>query len=324
MLFIKLKLHVFVIFLFTIPSFSFGQCYDVYKNSVKCAGVEDSMLLYKNALTVYNYYENNPFYQKINSYEILNDVDRINIFEKLKDARKTFFDIRREVSKIKGNSKRLPKLSDISFGQYYQKINNYRFYQRELENQIVNLGAPITLYDIRIAPVVVNEYKCLDSGSAHLGDIVNIPIYIPVTVKPVSMLSAEEKELRNKILHLKTEEPITASNQSSINITDNIIGGNQHENYDGQQQFASRSQSSTNTNDQNIVLDGFGVPVYYRNQYGGASIIGFMNNRKFKRIRPVQYKEYVVPKIVQELLENDDRLNTWFKINYGDYFLAIY
>jgi hypothetical protein len=147
------------------------------------------------------------------------------------------------------------------------------------------------LYDSRIYPFVVNEYKCEDKSSIYFGDIVNIPLYVPVVVKPFSMLTDEEKKSRVAILNKK--------NPSNLNIVSN--------------------SEKTNINFDNEYNYRKGSAVFYFNNAGSGSIIGFMNAGVFRKVRKEEYKEFVVMKYAQDFLENEERLNSWLKHQYGGY-----
>lgn len=51
-----------------------------------------------------------------------------------------------------------------------------------------------------------------------------------------------------------------------------------------------------------------------------GGLLGFMNNRKFIKIKPYQYISYAVPKWVQEIIEDNNKLTVYLKSKYGDYF----
>lgn len=63
------------------------------------------------------------------------------------------------------------------------------------------------------------------------------------------------------------------------------------------------------------------TPFYVYNYYGSGALIGFINNRKFIKIKPEEYKFYVVPLWAQKILENDTELNMLLKQKYGGYIL---
>jgi hypothetical protein len=265
-----------------------------------------------------------------------------------------------------------PNYKDITYRDYYQEIDEYRFYQRELENQIVNKESPAPIYDNRVCPVVVNEYKCLDSTSVFFGDIVNIPLYIPVIVKPASMLTSAEKITREEILKneynipsppkkekqlakapapvkvitqtpqtiVKTEAPsmpIKIAPVETVGITKPEIVKTELKSIPVKQlpvaaaveiPVATKPEPKTiaaiaSTPVEKPILDRKGLPVYYFNGAGSGSIIGFMNNGNFRKVRKEEYQELMVMKYAQDLLENEDRFKTWLRIQYGGYCVAV-
>ena len=194
------------------------------------------------------------------------------------------------------------------------------------------MAAPASIYDLRIAPIVVNEYKCLDSNNVHFGDMVNIPLYIPVAVKPVALLTPAEVVLRNEILDKKPVPVVEEKEEQPIAVTVQPI--EQPVAIVEKEEVKIETQSQARKTVENPIpetipssvvakpADYIGIPLYYKNDYGGASIIGFLNNRKLIKIRPEDYKAYGVPKFAQELLENEEQLAKWFKMKYGEYCLA--
>jgi len=283
---------------------SFSQCRDAYGNNVECPTENDSLALYNNALKVFNFYENNRAYIKTRSQEVLSNSEREGVFDMLYEARRMFSVIRREVAKIEASKfsvgKTNKKYKDITYAQYYQYIDEYRFYQRELENQIVNSNAPVPIYDVRICPIVVNEYKCIDSSSEYYGDIVNLPLYVPVTVKPYMLLTADELLLRNQILHIipkidsvKKKEP--------------------------PRRFAVKREYKIEYGGK--VVNGY--PVYAINEYGSGALIGFMVNGKFRKIHASEYTKYAVPVYAQKILEDDEVLNKLLQVKFGGYYKGL-
>lgn len=277
----------------------YSQCVDVFGSRIDCPTESDSLVLYQNALQVYDFYEKNPSYEKTRSAEIMNDSEKREVFDMLFQARKMFFVIRKEVAKMPSKfsaGKPKPKYVDIDFKNYYQEIDEYRFYQRELENQIINKNAPVPMYDLRICPIIVNEYKCVDSTSEYYGDLVNIPLYIPVVVKPYLLLTADEHLLRNEILHIipkplpKEEKRIAVKRTYKVNV-DNI--------------------------------DQKGYPVYMAYQYGGGALIGFLVNGRFRKIKPYEYKMFAVPPYAQKCLEDNEQLDKMLKLKFGGYYKGL-
>jgi len=289
-----MKAYLVILMMWT--SSAFCQCYDIYGKKVNCPNMDDSLIIYHNALKVFEFYNNNKSYKKLRTIEVKTDNEKRDVYEMLESARNSFYAIRKEFSTRKiidtSNVKR-PKYIDITYDQYYHKIDGYRFYQRELENQIINSVAPISIYDFRIIPFVVNEYKCVDSTSSFFGDLVNLPLYLPVMVKPVSLLTPEEIIEKNELLHIEITKSLvpTIVNTAVVEI---------HQ----------KKSSSIG-----------GTPVYLYNRTGSSSIIGFLDNRIFRKIRPEEYKEFVVMKYAQEFLQNNDMVEKFVKSRYGEYYV---
>jgi hypothetical protein len=64
----------------------------------------------------------------------------------------------------------------LPFGEYARPISPERFEQREIESQIINPAAPMSMYDTRIQPDTVYLYKQRTKGGLA-PDLVSIPGY---------------------------------------------------------------------------------------------------------------------------------------------------
>jgi len=284
-----------------------AQCRDIYGHKVECPTMDDSLVVYNNALKVYEYYENNPSYSKTRSQELMTKDEKRRVYELLEQARRMFYIIRREIAKLTAEEKKYNKetkpkqeYKDVTFKEYYSEIDEFKFYQRELENQIVNLNAPASLYDNRIAPILINEYRNIDSNDIYFGDLVNLPLYIPVVVKPYLLLTSAELKVRNEILHiLPSIEP-----PKEPKVIRHMVKRD------------------------SIKLDTFnisnGSPIYAFNEYGSGALIGFLINRKFKKIEPKDYDEYAVPSFARKLLMDDKALDKMLRIKFGSYYLGLH
>ena len=278
---------------------SCAQCKDFFNNKVDCPTLDDSLIVYNNAILVYEYYENNKSYIKSRSQELVTISDKTNIYQSLEDAKRMFFVIRKELKNMSNNDKKFLdakpsiKYKDITFKDYYQEIDEYRFYEREMENQIININAPIPMYDTRIAPILINEYKNIDSSDVYFGDLVNLPLYIPVIVKPYSLLTSTELALRNQLLKIVPNNVIRHSIKRELVKAENNIPTN-------------------------------GSPIYAYSSFGSGALIGFLVNRKFVKISPLKYEIYAVPFFAIELLKNDQELDKMLKIRFGGYYLGLY
>lgn len=293
--------NAIIAILLSFASSAKGQCVDAYGEPVPCPNDNDSLTVYSNALTVYQFYENSPLYERTRSREIITPDDKRDVFESLREARRMFYIIRREVAAMPVDKKYAAGSAkkgyvDIPYGRYYQEVDDYRFYQRELENQILNSDAPMSLYDTRISPIVVNEYRCRDTNSVYFGDVVNLPLYIPVVVKPYMLLTSTELELRNTILKIaplaKAEIPTT---RMMIKKTVTVKRTTQYQ----------------------------GTPIYIVNSYGSGALIGFMAGRTFTKIKPGDYLNYAVPPFGQQILQDDAILKKLLRQKFGGFFEKI-
>ncbi len=283
--------------------FANAQCIDAYGIDVDCPTKEDSLVVYNNALKVYDYYENNKSYQKITTKDIASKNDKKELYNDLSQARRLFTIIRRELHKIKESEKKFTagivnsKYIDITYSQYYQEIDEFRFYQRELENQIININAPISIYDIRISPIIVNTYKNIDTSDVHFNDLVNIPLYVPVVVKPFDLLTDNEINERNSILKIEKKRNVIKREDVKLEVV--------------------RDRMKAITIPENY------LPVYYYNEYGSGCIIGFFVNRKFRKLVTSEYEKFAVPNYARQLLNDNVALNKYLKIKFGDYYIEI-
>lgn len=295
----------YILFLCCIINFRFAnaQCIDAYGIDVDCPTKEDSLVVYNNALKVYDYYENNKSYLKTSTKDIASKNDKKELYNDLNQARRLFTIIRRELHKIQESEKKFTagivnsKYIDITYSQYYQEIDEFRFYQRELENQIININAPISIYDIRISPIIVNTYKNIDTADVHYNDLVNIPLYVPVVVKPFDLLTDNELNERNSILKIEKKRNVIKREDVKLEVV--------------------RDKMKAITIPENY------LPVYYYNEYGSGCIIGFFVNRKFRKLVPSEYEKFAVPNYARQLLQDNVALNKYLKIKFGEYYIEI-
>lgn len=313
----RLLLLAFVV----IPMLGKSQCKDVYNTSVDCPTQADSLVLYNNAVKVYEFYENNKSYIKTKSEELITSYQKKEVFEMLHTARKMFFIIRKELANAKPDP-RFPDIKppkgykDITYKDYYSTIDEYRFYQKELENQIVNSDAPAPLYDSRVGPILINVYQNTDSSSMYFGDLVNIPLYIPIVVKPFALLTEKELQLRNEILHIVPK--ITPAIEPKAIAVKTII----------------RSEVKKDSiipitikNDTVQIIPGDyldGTPVYAYNEYGSGAIVGYFYKRRLRKIRPEEYLRYAIPAWAKKILADEKEFEKMMKIRFGSYYIGSY
>jgi hypothetical protein len=281
-----------------------AQCFDVYNSKTECPTMADSLTLYNNALKVINFYETNPNYARTSSEKIEGAYDKLKIFQDLVDARRMFKVIR---SAIPFNNK---NFKDFTFKEYYTEVDEYRFYQRELENQLLNRDAPASLYDFRISPVLINKYSNINENDIYYGDLVNIPLYAPVVVKPFMLLTDSELVLRNAFLNIPNTKPTIAIISAPIKQQPTPI-----------ERKVKIASPALVENKPKIKYNIYS-PVYYFEDpaLGGPALIGFMNYGIFVRIRPEDYTYFAVPKWAQRFLEDSTKLDKFLRNIFGEYY----
>jgi hypothetical protein len=92
----------------------------------------------------------------------------------------------------------LTGLRPVPLNEYYQPVDNNKFYQRELAYGILDTNSPMVLYDRRIQPTTIRQYGNNDLSSPIAGDIAVMGMYDPLSITPWDMLTDAEKKLRVK------------------------------------------------------------------------------------------------------------------------------
>jgi hypothetical protein len=305
---------------------SYSQCLDVYDRPCDCPTENDSLVVYNNALKVYEFYEKNPDYVKLNTKRLRTKKDVVDCFYSLEDAVDSFrilYQLRERVL----NGEELPSVllprgnKNISVSDYYTYIDQYTFYQRELENGILNTSSPFPIYDIRIAPLVMNFYENRYSYDEFNGDYVNIALYIPVTVKPYKLLTDSERTERQKILNgiipkkkniskvvspVKIQKTQRVTSDSTLLKSASIV-------------YVPPTIQKTFTKPPSTA-----IPMYIYNSTGGGTLFGYIVGRKFRKFLPTDEYYWTLPKWVKELLNNDIELEKYLKIKLGGFYEGIY
>jgi hypothetical protein len=342
-----MKIIFKVVFLLCLSLNCFPQCLDFFGRNVDCPTENDSLAVYNNSLKVYEFYEKNPDYVKIKSVRFKTNQDVLNCFYSLQDAVKEFkqrFELRERVL----NGENIPSVllprngKNIPLSDYYVSIDDYRFFQRELENGILNTKSPFPLYDYRIAPLVVNSYENRYGKNEFNGDFVNIALYIPVTVKPYRLLTEEEKKEREiilkgvispNIIKPKTvDKKITPLTELKRITNDTTILPTANIEY-------TLPTINKQIKDTTIVLvdtmkivtvakfkpiPSGAIPIYYYNSWGNSWFIGHMVGRKFRKFQPGDEFYWVLPKSIKDFLMNDEAIKFYLEQIYGKYYDGIY
>lgn len=301
---------------------SSAQCLDVYGHSIECPTIDDSLVIYNNSLKVYSYFENNKEYKKISSIRLNSRIDVTKCFYRLDSSLDNFKMLWQQRERMLAGEKLdilMPRGGEnIEVELYYQRVDDYKFYQREFENGILNTTSPFPMYDIRIAPLVINKY-INNYGTNFNADEVEIALYIPVTVKPYILLTEEEIKLREKILGVKPK--YVNSNifpkRKMIMRKDSLV---------------KPMYALTHTKKDSVLApspytyplfqENFTNPIYASNGYTSC-LIGWMIGRKFRRIKPKEYAQFAVPLYGRELLENEKELDKTLRIKFGEYYQGL-
>jgi len=295
------------------------DCVDIFGNDCECPTSEDSILVYENSLKVYEFYERNEYYKKIKIKKIVTEKDVYDCFQKLDSAYRAFMSmwmLRERYLKGEKVDVLMPRGGkNIPIAEYFEKVDEYRFYQREFECGILNTSSPFPVYDIRIAPLYINTYRNHTSDDVFNGDEVQIAMYMPVTVKPFMFLTEKELEIRNKVLmgtsRSKKVKKVVPEVAKIINkdTTPVVVKAKPLT-----IKFSENGLVKKDTT-YKIVPESEGVPVYYSNGITG-SLIGFLSNKGvFTRIDKSQYK--YIHKFAVDLLQDIDKLKKELKIKFG-------
>jgi len=141
----------------------------------------DSTNVYDNALKVYDYFKNKK-YKEVHNTDLINE-GRDNAFTSL-DALNNAY---QQISKNRGNN--------IT---YRKNIDKNKFMQRENAYDLLDLNAPMQLFDRRIVPTKRVGFQNQDKNDILYGEAVNMLMYDPIAVKPISKMTLEEKLEREK------------------------------------------------------------------------------------------------------------------------------
>jgi hypothetical protein len=179
-----------------------GRCVSINKK----ATAQDSLDLYNNAVALEKFYKSNRYKSKQLPLPV-------HGWEELKNARK---DQKRHGSVNNKNE-------NLNFKDYYNQVDDYRFYQRDIPidgrgTALINTDAPMALYDSRIKPNKFTEYKHIPtkaetkainkwlttgnkkypSKAGYGHDLAGVYGYDPLSVKPSHLLTDKEVKERFK------------------------------------------------------------------------------------------------------------------------------
>lgn len=327
-----MKLLSTILLLLIVNIISAQKCYDIYERPSDCATENDSLVVYNNALKIYEFYEKNPDYVKLKSVRLKTKQEVLNCFYQLENAVDSFIALSQLRDRVI-NGENLPNVllprdgKNIPMNEYYVYIDDYRFYQRELENGILNINSPFPIYDIRIAPLIINSYENRFSRDEYNGDFVNVALYIPVTIKPYKLLTDSEKIIRTeillgvipkKILQSKSKiEPKPKLNSKPIKPTSKDDSPLESANINYVPPIIRKQYKYT-------IPPSGSISIYYLTQYGGGYLMGYMVGRKFRKYLPTDEFYWTLPKWLRDFLDNDIELEKYLRNKLGQYYNGLY
>jgi hypothetical protein len=316
------------ILLLLMSNISYSQCLDVYGRETDCPTENDSLVVYNNALKVYEFYEKNPDYVKLKSVRLKTRQEVLNCFYQLENAVDSF-NVLRQLRERVINGEDLPKVllprdgKNIPMNEYYIYIDAYRFYQRELENGILNVNSPFPIYDIRISPLIINSYENRFSYDEYNGDFVNVALYIPVTVKPYKLLTDSEKVIRSEILNGSIPKKILQP-KSKPKSKFKPVKPSPQDNLPLESAGIYYIPPSVRKEYKFTVPPPGSIGLYYLTPYGGGYLMGYMVGRKFRKYLSTDEFYWTVPKWLKDFLNNDIELEKYLKNKLGKYYGGLY
>jgi hypothetical protein len=159
---------------------------------------QDSLDLYNNTIALENFYKKSKLPYKGQNPGAPYTAEMLkNPFKELDDANILFNKKIKDYPAqdvIKNNIYQTVKGASVT-PLYRKEIDKNKFAQRELSHGTLNIDAPMAMYDRRINPTIFTQYI---DDTPIINDTVEILKYDPLAVKPVSMLTPQERIEREK------------------------------------------------------------------------------------------------------------------------------
>jgi len=163
--------------------------------------MQDSLALYNNTVQLKNFLKKSG-YKKAEEEENLSVYPSSYIFGALDEQNKKFNKLKAKPGGFLGmnNAKITTNKGDIDAKdiQYRKNLDENKFLQREAAYPIMNLNAPMQLFDRRIKPNLHQSYDFIQNGSDIAGENIDLYTYDPIAVKPVSLLTPQERAERER------------------------------------------------------------------------------------------------------------------------------
>jgi hypothetical protein len=243
---------------------------------------EDSLALYNNSKKVQEYYK--KYKNLVNSYNTKEN-NPAKFFNSLDNAFNHFKRINQSgivVPSTKDNNYQ-DVAANMPESIYRKNIDKNKFLQRERSNYILDTRAPMQLYDKRIVPTQKSDFENKNRNDVMYGDIVDIDTYDPILIKPVNMLTPEEKIIRQKRYGKDSGLPQPSTPLSLMKKPEVVV--QKQNNYD---------------EGESIML-----PIPAKLGGGGSAFIGVKNkDGSVEYVKPEDFKRMGVPPYGQEFILN--------------------
>ena len=162
----------------------------------------DSLALYNNSMDLLKYYGNQKKYAPMGHENVLPGLSEYITSSNMEAMRQLASRVNRKSYPTTSRSSSIvnPDDEDFTMQDYYGRFVNepYKYKQREQNNYILDLDSPFTLYDTRITPTKKYAFENIKKGNVWranplYGDRVTFYGYDPLSVKPYSMRTPQEK-----------------------------------------------------------------------------------------------------------------------------------
>lgn len=178
----------------------------------------DSLQLYNNSVEIQNYYKNK-------GYRELDPKNALIVYTSQKTALSDLKNHLR-IGEHPTTNRSIGGARDPQFNisEYYQKIDNNKYKQREVYTGELDLASPFPLYDKRIKPTLTKHYSAqfMDRNNPLFEDEAQLPFYDPIAIKPWNQLSIKEKAERvSKYGKPKSIQPVIYKEREFKLVPDN-------------------------------------------------------------------------------------------------------
>jgi len=155
---------------------------------------QDSVDILNNTLALEKYFANKNYKLTSKDKEVY---DKNSTIGKKLDEDYEYFLKKPNITIPNKNSDGVEILSGQAAKDLYRKVKDKnQLYQREEASTVLDTKSPMALYDRRISPQFSSKYENVNQADPLFGDVVRISTYDPIAVKPISMMTPQERAIR--------------------------------------------------------------------------------------------------------------------------------